>query len=1462
MPMAGWNKFCRMKLLQLDGLRLASLRESSTMADESSKLTARTVSGREEDDSWLVRDANTKNRSPASLPASQDEVGGNDPEQGTSHGERDVSMLEEDDQILEIKSARFYRRSIFKDLFFALISFLTAGLAMVFCFSYPRLYARLRFVRVRQTDVTAERVLVESMDEIESLVKIHWIFAGGEEGWVPAGEARPPSDEVRTNRDRMFVWREERYWYNDQDGSWTRRSFNVDVTYADLQSVAHDCAVKEMRYDTVKSQKCDARRKRLLVYGPNVLTVEVPNLGRLLMTEVFKPFFVFQVFSVIVWMYQGYRIYAYVILSMTVVSVLFNVFETRRNLKAVQKLAASECLVKRLTLSTNKAADIGFKKVTISSSELLPGDIVEVEAGMSFPCDLVLLAGQCVVNESMLTGESAPVPKTPLPSGSSAFGQVFQSKSERDGRHMLLSGTLAIQIRGSSDPRMHQMSGSDGSDQHASIWQFLSLQHSQAASSSTKEDTAPVAAMVISTAYGTAKGHLVRAIRFPKPSKYNFERKLYHFVANSAIYLVVVCAATIYFQVGKESAMTIFEACINLVTIAVPAALPLALSIGISVSFKRLQGKGVYCINPGRIVSVGRVDTLCFDKTGTITEDGLNLKGVVVVKKCENETLNTTMGCGKLEKDPHAVFLQGQQALLVRSSVGDSADRNSVSSLGLFYTLAACHDISLLDHMETGSGIAKGDEIKKVIGVKISAEWLRRFPTVCREFFSKNSYANPSDTTIVEHDPGIVQERYQFIGDPLEIQMFTSTGWRYMARPFEEISPSVRRPDSPTHWTNALSAVDTVIMPPTEVDSKPLLAVLRKFAFDSEIRIMSTIVLELPSIDSTLDDARSWILVKGAPESLQENCVPESLPHDFHTQLQTLTAEGYRVLACAYRLLGSMTIPQMMVAKRKHMESELIFSGFLVMENKLKPETSGVLLQLAKAGLREIMVTGDNPFTAAAVARQSGPYFLKPGCRTYLLDRAPDSNPERYKSRCVLTSFDTEGRSEIDVDTFLLPQPTDAGSSNKLKTSGGSGGAVNLVVTGRAFSALLQQHEHLVEQYTERTGSTPVKIMECITPLHMVLTQAGIFSRMSPQHKMELMRSLQDLGYVVCMTGDGANDSGALKAADVGISIASKPAASTDTMAAGPSIAAPFSTKLAHIGVVPMVLSEGRCALVSATVMFKYMFFYGLIQATSVIVLYRLRLELFDNQYLWADLGLVFPLVLFMPATHPRKELTRGRPEGNLLALPILISVYGQTVFIMAFQVIAQVYLEQQSWYERANDENADRFDSQHNQNTTVSFLFASFQYVATALTLSQSFGLFRNSLLSNVPLTATLICQFVLSSLFLLKPMHFSFHSFGLVDLSQHRHFLLGLWLLAVGNSLLFVVFERYAVFHKSTELDMSDTPRGEAGPGGSANAAGLDRMRRLLRGQEAFCLPGRPVVRDFFQVAEVAGPLWARLS
>lgn len=58
----------------------------------------------------------------------------------------------------------------------------------------------------------------------------------------------------------------------------------------------------------------------------------------------------------------------------------------------------------------------------MSSEELVPGDVVTVPDNCIMPCDMVLLQGQCIVNESMLTGESVPVIKNSLnPFGKEMF---------------------------------------------------------------------------------------------------------------------------------------------------------------------------------------------------------------------------------------------------------------------------------------------------------------------------------------------------------------------------------------------------------------------------------------------------------------------------------------------------------------------------------------------------------------------------------------------------------------------------------------------------------------------------------------------------------------------------------------------------------------------------------------------------------------------------------------------------------------------------------------------------------------------------------------------------------------------------------------------------------------------------------------------------------------------------------
>jgi cation-transporting ATPase 13A2 len=126
---------------------------------------------------------------------------------------------------------------------------------------------------------------------------------------------------------------------------------------------------------------------------------------------------------------------------------------------------------------------------------------------------------------------------------------------------------------------------------------------------------------------------------------------------------------------------------------------------------------------------------------------------------------------------------------------------------------------------------------------------------------------------------------------------------------------------------------------------------------------------------------------------------------------------------------------------------------------------------------------------------------------------------------------------------------------------------------------------------------------------------------MSPDEKHELVEKLQSIDYCCGFCGDGANDCGALKAADVGISLSEAEA----------SVAAPFTSRVFDITCVPEVIRygylweifrnvadsgrrEGRAALVTSFSCFKYMSLYSAIQFTSVSFLYASASNLGDFQ--------------------------------------------------------------------------------------------------------------------------------------------------------------------------------------------------------------------------------------------------------
>lgn len=213
---------------------------------------------------------------------------------------------------------------------------------------------------------------------------------------------------------------------------------------------------------------------------------------------------------------------------------------------------------------------------TCSPDYLVPGDIIAIPIdGGIMSCDAVLLSGTCIVNESMLTGESVPVTKTPpMPSD-----QYFEWLAQK--RHILYAGTTVLQTRYYGNEK--------------------------------------VLAKVVRTGFNTSKGELIKSILFPRPIEFRFYEDSVKLI--SMLFVVaamgIVYTVQIFTDRGADNS-TIMLRALDIVTIVVPPALPLAMTAGTIYSQARLKMKNIFCISPQRINICGKLKLICFDKTGTL----------------------------------------------------------------------------------------------------------------------------------------------------------------------------------------------------------------------------------------------------------------------------------------------------------------------------------------------------------------------------------------------------------------------------------------------------------------------------------------------------------------------------------------------------------------------------------------------------------------------------------------------------------------------------------------------------------------------------------------------------------------------------------------------------------------------------------------------------------------------------
>ena len=281
--------------------------------------------------------------------------------------------------------------------------------------------------------------------------------------------------------------------------------------------------------------------------------------------------------------------------------------------------------------------------------------------------------------------------------------------------------------------------------------------------------------------------------------------------------------------------------------------------------------------------------------------------------------------------------------------------------------------------------------------------------------------------------------------------------------------------------------------------SKRLVRILKRFHFQSSLQRMTCLVeVEGSSVSAGL--TTGMVVCKGSPEAIR--ALLKTVPAAYESTYDYYTQRGYRVIALAYRYVHGTTMSAVKNMHRDEAESQLLFAGFGIFSCPLMPDSLASIQELQESSHQTIMITGDNILTAVHVARDTG-ICAEKASALVLTVKTSDEGERRvlqWKGIQADSAACTEATSKALAQLSSLHV---------------------LCVTGQTISEI-QAHPALRPAWLQVVKS--IKVM----------------ARMSPTHKEYVLRSLSTLNIVTMMCGDGTNDVGALKAADVGVALVTR----------------------------------------------------------------------------------------------------------------------------------------------------------------------------------------------------------------------------------------------------------------------------------------------------------------------------------
>src|SRR5215831_5258377 len=310
--------------------------------------------------------------------------------------------------------------------------------------------------------------------------------------------------------------------------------------------------------------------RRLSVYGPNVIKAEARRTPLRIMVGQFTDFMILvliaaAIISGIIGDLKDTIVIAAIVVLNGIIGFIQE-YRAEQALEALQKMAAPSASVIR-----------DERSASIPAVEIVPGDIVMLEAGGIVPADLRLIESeQLRADEATLTGESHPVEKTTMPLAN-------EDVPLADRTNMVYAGTFIRHGRG----------------------------RGVAVATGIDSEFGRIASML----------HATEAVETP------LQKRLEQFGKKLAV--IALAVAGFIFLIGifrGESLVLMFLTSVSLAVAAIPEALPAVVTISLALGARRMVQKQALVRKLPAVEALGSVTVICSDKTGTLTQNRMSVE--------------------------------------------------------------------------------------------------------------------------------------------------------------------------------------------------------------------------------------------------------------------------------------------------------------------------------------------------------------------------------------------------------------------------------------------------------------------------------------------------------------------------------------------------------------------------------------------------------------------------------------------------------------------------------------------------------------------------------------------------------------------------------------------------------------------------------------------------------------------